>query len=123
MNRKKILLVDDSSTALMTEKMIVKKLPCDVITASDGEEAVAKALSQRPDVIVMDVVMPKMGGFDACRALRAREETKSVPIIMVTTRGESQNVEIGYAAGCTDYLTKPINGPELISKLRAHLGL
>ena len=122
MPRKKILLVDDSNTILMMERMILTKGPYDLVTASDGEEAVEKALSERPDLILMDVVMPKMNGFDACRRIRGEESIHTTPIIMVTTRGEVQNVETGFESGCNDYVTKPINATELLSKLRNHLG-
>jgi CheY-like chemotaxis protein len=118
---KKVLLVDDSATILMMEKMILKKTPYAIVTASDGEEAVSRAAAERPDLILMDVVMPKMDGYEAVRRIRAAEETSSIPIIMVTTRGEEQNVEKGYSAGCTDYVTKPIDATELLSKLRNYL--
>jgi len=122
MNRKKILLVDDSNTILMMEKFILKNGPYDLVTASNGEEAVAKAKEQIPDLILLDVIMPKMGGFDACRLIRAHEATSAIPIIMVTTRGEAANVESGWANGCTDYVTKPINTLELLTKVRNYLG-
>ena len=120
-SRKKILLVDDSATILMTERMILTKGPYDLITAKDGEEAVQKALAERPDLILMDVVMPKMNGFEACRRIREEESISSTPIIMVTTRGEVDNVETGFESGCNDYITKPINAPELMAKLRNYL--
>src|SRR5438067_11357819 len=109
MNRKKILLVDDSATILMMERMILNKGPYDLVTATNGEEAVAKALHERPDLILMDVVMPKMNGFDACRRIRQEDPIRATPIIMVTTRGEVQNRETGFESGCNDYVTKPIN--------------
>jgi DNA-binding response OmpR family regulator len=119
--RKKILLVDDSSTILLMEKMVLKKTPYEIVTASNGEEAVAQALRERPDLILMDVIMPKMGGFEACRRIRQEEAIKHVPVIMVTTRGEAENVEQGYESGCSDYITKPIDTTELLAKLRNHL--
>ena len=122
MIRKKILLVDDSATILMMERMILNKGPYELVTATNGEEALAKARAERPDVILMDVVMPKMNGFEACRAIRADEDLKSTPIIMVTTRGEGENVEAGFESGCNDYVTKPINTNELLTKLRDVLG-
>lgn len=120
--RKKILLVDDSSTILMMEKMILNKGPYETVTASNGEDAVVKAKAERPDLILLDVIMPKMDGFEACRRIRREESMSAVPIIMVTTRGESVNVETGYEAGCTDYVTKPIDAAVLLSKLRSYLG-
>ncbi len=122
MDRKKILLVDDSSTVLLMERMILSKNEYDVLTAKDGQEGVEKAISERPDLILMDVVMPRMDGFEACRRLREREETRAIPVIMVTTRGELASVESGYSSGCTDYVTKPINGLELLAKVRSCLG-
>jgi DNA-binding response OmpR family regulator len=122
MDRKKILLVDDSSTVLLMERMILSKNEYEVVTAKDGQEGVEKAVSEKPDLILMDVVMPRVDGFEACRRLREREETRGIPVIMVTTRGELASVESGYSAGCTDYVTKPINGLELLAKVRSCLG-
>jgi DNA-binding response OmpR family regulator len=122
MNRKKILLVDDSSTILMMEKFILRNGPYDLVTAANGEEGVRKASEHLPDLILLDVIMPKMGGFEACRLIRSSESTKEIPIIMVTTRGEAANVEAGWSNGCTDYVTKPINSIELLAKVRNFLG-
>jgi DNA-binding response OmpR family regulator len=119
--RKKILCVDDSATILMMERMILSKGPYDLVTASDGEEAVSKALAERPDLILMDIVMPRMNGFDACRRIRQEEAIRATPVIMVTTRGEVQNMENGFESGCNDYVTKPINATELLTKLRNFL--
>jgi CheY-like chemotaxis protein len=121
MSKKKILLVDDSSTILMMEKFILKNDPYELVTAANGEEAGQKASQHQPDLILLDVMMPKMGGFDACKLIRANPETESIPIIMVTTRGEAENVENGWASGCTDYVTKPINAVELLAKVRSML--
>jgi DNA-binding response OmpR family regulator len=122
MNRKKILLVDDSSTILMMEKFILRNGPYDLVTATNGEEGVRKASEHLPDLILLDVIMPKMGGFEACKLIRSNEGTSQIPIIMVTTRGEAANVEAGWANGCTDYVTKPINSIELLAKVRNFLG-
>jgi DNA-binding response OmpR family regulator len=122
MNRKKILLVDDSNTILMMEKFILRNGPYEILTATNGEEGVLKAAEQMPDLILLDVIMPKMGGFEACRLLRTTRATSQIPIIMVTTRGEAANVEAGWANGCTDYVTKPINSIELLAKVRSFLG-
>jgi CheY-like chemotaxis protein len=122
MQKKKILVVDDSKTALLVESMVLRKGPYELVTASDGVEAVEKAITERPDLILMDVMMPRMGGFEACQALRQREDTQAIPIIMVTTRGEAANVETGFVSGCSDYVTKPINAVELLAKVRDHLG-
>jgi CheY-like chemotaxis protein len=122
MARKKILLVDDSSTVLMMEKMALGELDYEVLVARNGKEAIDKAVAEKPDLIFMDVVMPKMNGFEACRALRATRATATIPIIMVTTRGEPHHVEQGYGSGCTEYITKPFDSVELRSKLKNYLG-
>lgn len=121
MPTQKILLVDDSMTTLFMEEMILNGR-YDIVKASNGEEAIVKAKVERPDLILLDVIMPKLDGFSACRALRAQEETRVTPIIMVTTRGEEENVERGYESGCNDYITKPINSLELIAKVENLLG-
>jgi len=120
--KKRILCVDDAETILMMERMILTKAGYDLLTAKDGQEAVTKAVAERPDLILMDVVMPKMNGFDACKQLRGLDATKSIPIIMVTTRGEAESLETGFTSGCDDYITKPINGLEVMSKVRSALG-
>lgn len=122
MSSKTILLVDDSSTILMMEKFILRNDPYRLITASNGEEAVQKAVTLQPDLILLDVIMPRMGGFEACRLIRENDASKHIPIIMVTTRGEATNVETGWLSGCTDYVTKPINATELLAKVRSLLG-
>src|ERR1700722_10084492 len=94
-NKKKILLVDDSSTALAIERMLLGNSAYQIVVARDGREAVAVAATERPDLILMDVVMPHMTGIEACQALRDQDVTRAIPIILVTTRGESENLEKG----------------------------
>lgn len=118
----KVLLVDDSRTALLIGETVLKKhTSYRVVIAHDGEEAVTKAVEERPDLILMDVVMPKMDGFTACREIRKKEGLQGVPIVMVTSRGEPGNVQTGYLSGCNAYLTKPINADELLAMVRLFL--
>jgi len=119
--KKKILVVDDSKTALFMVLMILKQEAYDLITASDGQQALELAASEHPDLILMDVVMPRKTGFEACRELKQRDDTKTIPVILVTTRGEEENLEAGFASGCNDYVTKPINAQELLAKVRDHI--
>src|SRR5574341_723283 len=104
MSTRRILLVDDSETILQIEQMILTKLHYDLVTARDGDEGVAKALESNPDLILMDVIMPKLGGFEAVRQLRELDQTKNVPIVMVTTEAEAESMEKGYLTGCNDYI-------------------
>jgi CheY-like chemotaxis protein len=123
MAAKKVLLVDDSSTTLMMERMILeRRTTYECVTAMNGLEAVQKAVTERPDLILMDVVMPEMNGFEACRELRQRTDTRETPIILMTTRGEESYVEAGFQSGCNDYITKPINSMELVKLLQSYLG-
>jgi len=119
---RKILLVDDSETVLLMERMILKKEPYQLITAKNGMEGVEKALEIKPDLILMDVVMPEMNGFEAVKWLRQRDTTRSVPIVMVTTQAEAESMEAGYESGCSDYIIKPIDSTELLTKVRNILG-
>jgi CheY-like chemotaxis protein len=120
---KKILVVDDSKTALMMEREILeKRTSYQCVTAADGQEAVEKAEQERPDLILMDVVMPRMNGFDACKMMRQQPSTREIPIVLVTTRGEESYMEAGFESGCNDYITKPIDGAELVALLRSYLG-
>lgn len=121
MAAKKILVVDDSKTSLFLQRMILQKASYQVVTAMDGEEGVDKAASERPDLVLMDVVMPRMNGFEAVRRIRDEPLTSGIPVIMVTTRGEGPNVETGYESGCTDYVTKPVDPVELLAKVRSCL--
>jgi DNA-binding response OmpR family regulator len=122
MGKKKILIVDDSRTALMMTSLLLDKQQFTVLTASSGEEGVAKALAERPDLILLDVIMPEVDGFAVCRRLRQEESVRGVPIIMVTTRGEESNMEAGYSAGCNEYMTKPVDSVALAAKIANYLG-
>jgi CheY-like chemotaxis protein len=123
MSSKKILLVDDSYTARLVNRMIFsQKSNYVLISAIDGKEAVERARQEKPDLILMDVVMPRMTGLEACRVLKKDKETERIPVILLTTRGEEQYVQEGYASGCSDYLTKPVNDVELLDLLKAYLG-
>jgi CheY-like chemotaxis protein len=118
MQPKKILIVDDSKVASMTQELILRSLRgCEVIMAEDGIKGVEKAVSEQPDLILMDVVMPRMNGFEAVRLIRGHEATESIPIIMVTTRSERAHVDEGFASGCNDYIFKPIGSAELLEKI------
>lgn len=121
--RKRILLVDDSRIVLRVEQMILSKGPYEITTACDGAEGLERALANPPDLILMDLVMPRMDGFEAMRRLRESEATRLIPVIMVTTLGAADSMEAGFECGCSDYVTKPIEATLLLAKVRDHLGL
>jgi len=120
---KTILCADDSLTALTMHQMILKSNGYRVVTAQDGFEAVTKASAELPDLILMDVVMPRMTGFEAVKQIRTADATKAIPVIMVTTRAEPKVIETCFQAGCNDYVNKPVDGAVLLSKVRALVGV
>ena len=93
-----------------------------VITARDGEEALQLALAERPDLAVLDVMMPKIDGIELTRRLRSHEETRAMPIILLTARVQEADVDRGFEAGADDYLRKPFSPQELKSRVHALLG-
>jgi|SRR3954467_4537693 two-component system alkaline phosphatase synthesis response regulator PhoP len=119
----KILLVDDSNTTLMMEQMILERRTSHkCILAGNGLEALSKARTESPDLIIMDVVMPLMNGFEACQRLRQQENTVRTPIILVSTRPEESYAEAGFHSGCNEYIAKPIDSGELVAIVRSYLG-
>jgi len=126
MARKKVLVVDDSMSAVLWQKLVLRQEAYDVVTASDGEAAVAAAIAERPDLIIMDVVMPGMDGLEASRRIRATPATQHVPIIMTTTREKLANVEATAEAAAesaaADFLMKPIERAALLEKVGGYLG-
>ena len=122
MTRKKILLVvDDSPTAIMWHRLMLEEEGYEVLTAADGAEGVEVAKKQLPELVLLDVIMPRMNGFEACRALREDERTRDIPVLMITTRSEMPNVLKGYESGCNEYITKPVDRTELVTKVRSYL--
>ena len=122
MSNKRILLADDSVTALTMHRMILAGAGYEMLTAQDGQEAIELATAEHPDLILMDVVMPRKTGFEATRILRKQETTKGIPVIMVTTRAEPKILEICFQCGCNDYINKPVDGAVLLAKVRSILG-
>lgn len=121
--KKKILVVDDSVTARLLQATLLARLSFDVVTANDGLDALAKVEAARPDAILLDMMMPGLDGVATCLRLRQLACTEATPILLVTTCGDAATMEAAFAAGVTDFVTKPIVAAELLSKLRAHLGV
>jgi len=119
--KKRILIVDDTETVLMFEKMMLVG-EYDVRIAKTGKEALRSVADSRPDIILLDIVMPEMDGISTCRQLKSDAATKDIPVIIVTTKGETEKVEEAFTAGCNDYLTKPINRLNLLEKINEFLG-
>ncbi len=118
----KILLVDDMKTQILFEKSLLGSTRFDYVTASNGREAISIARTESPDIILLDVMMPDMDGIETARRIREDPATSDIPIIMVTTRSEAEKVERAYIAGCTEYLTKPVQKNDLITRICALTG-
>ena len=116
---KKVLVIDDSPTERYILADLLSRGGYEVITAENGEEGIEKARSERPDLILMDVVMPGLNGYQATRTLTRDETTKDIPIIVCTSKGQETDKIWGLRQGAYDYLTKPINGEELLIKIAA----
>jgi CheY-like chemotaxis protein len=120
---KKILLVEDSETTRLTNRiMIAKRTGYAVVSVANGVEALKLATTEKPDLVLMDVMMPGMDGLEVCRRMREQEATAKIPIVLLTFRVGEESVSDGFASGCTAYLKKPITIDKLVDTLRQHLG-
>lgn len=113
-----ILVVDDEPNIVEVVSAYLKRELFNVVTASDGEQALQMALAHSPDLIVLDVMLPRMDGLEVCRRVRA---TSNTPIIMLTARGEETDKLVGLGIGADDYLTKPFSPRELVARIKAVL--
>ena len=114
---KKILVVDDSPTERHVISELLVRSGYQVITAENGEEGIEKARREKPDLILMDVVMPGLNGYQATRTLTRDESTKQIPIIVCTSKGQETDRIWGLRQGALDYLVKPVNAVELLAKI------
>ncbi|MGD8589154.1 MAG: response regulator [Chromatiales bacterium] len=118
---KTILIVDDSPTEVHVFKKLLEKQGYKTITAADGQAGLDTAKRFHPDLIIMDVVMPVLNGFQATRKLRKDKETADIPVIMVTTKGQETDIDWGKRQGANEYLIKPVMPGELLSKIKVLL--
>ena len=114
----KILVVDDEASIVTMLAYNLKKEGYDVVTAEDGEVALEKFESENPDLLLLDIMMPKMDGYEVCRKIR---EKSNVPIIMLTARADEVDKVVGLEMGADDYVTKPFGNRELIARVKANL--
>jgi len=118
----KILVVDDSWTDLALMATPLRDSGFEVITAVDGDEAVEKTLKERPQCVLLDVVLPKQSGFQVCRRLKQLEQSRSIPIILISGKNTPLDMKWGIQQGADLYLTKPFSKEELIKSVRALTG-
>lgn len=119
--RKKILLVDDTVTVTTLEKIILGG-DYDYVEARNGEEAFARALDERPDLILMDLNMPVVDGIEGLRSLKRETRTAAIPVVIVSTRSEADALESCRRLGCAAFLTKPIDREQLRATVRRFVG-
>ncbi|MDX9736747.1 MAG: response regulator [Azonexus sp.] len=115
---KKVLIVDDEPNIVISLEFLVKKEGFTVAVAADGEEALAKVAEFSPDLILLDVMMPKKSGFEVCEALRADPARNGLKIIMLTAKGRDTEMAKGLALGADAYMTKPFSTKDLIARIR-----
>ena len=118
---KKILIVDDEPNIVISLEFLMKKEGFEIAVASDGEEALAKVASFNPDLILLDVMMPKKSGFEVCEALRADPARAGLLIVMLTAKGRDTEVAKGLAIGADAYVTKPFSTKDLIVRIKSLL--
>ncbi len=116
---RKILIVDDSPTERHYLSEILVKGGFDVVTSDSGEDALIKAKALRPDLILMDVVMPGMNGFQATRAITRDEATKNIPVLICTTKSQETDRIWGLRQGAKDYMVKPVQSEALLKKIES----
>jgi DNA-binding response OmpR family regulator len=118
---RKILVVDDEEVLVETIAYNLEQAGYQVITAADGYSALEAARSERPDVILLDIMLPGLDGLEVCRQLRREAETATIPIIMLTAKGDEIDKVVGLEVGADDYVTKPFGRRELLARIRALL--
>jgi CheY-like chemotaxis protein len=117
----KVLVVDDNAQNLELVQAYLETLPLEIDSAADGLMAMAKVDSFKPDLVLLDVMMPKMSGFEVCQKLKGNPSTRDTVVIMVTALNEVGDYERAVEAGCDDFLQKPVNKLELLTRVKSLL--
>jgi len=117
----KVLVVDDEQNIVELISFNLKREGFEVLTANDGLEALKKARNEKPDLIVLDIMLPTMDGLEVCRQLRQDAGTRTIPVIMLSARGEELDRILGLEIGADDYVTKPFSPRELLARIKARL--
>ena len=117
----RILVVDDNAQNLELIVAYLDGLACEVETAADGVEALETIEHQPPDLVLLDIMMPRMSGFEVCRKLKSDPKTRDIPILMVTALSELGDIERGVESGTDDFISKPVNRLELVTRVKTLL--
>jgi DNA-binding response OmpR family regulator len=119
---KRILIADDEQNIVISLEFLMKREGFEVLIASDGEEAIRRVRAEQPDLVLLDVMMPKKSGFEVCQEIKADPALAAVRILMLTAKGRDTEVAKGLALGADAYMTKPFSTKELVEKVRGLLG-
>lgn len=122
-NKHTALIADDSPSNLQLLYNILAKAGYEVLVAEDGEEVLEIIEAQKPDILLLDVMMPRMDGFELCRRLKRDQRFEATPIIFITAKNSSEDIVSGFAAGAVDYVLKPFNQAEVLARVRTHIHL
>lgn len=117
----RILIADDNQQNCELLEAYLGDGSYDIVFAYDGRQTLDRVAEQTPDLILLDIMMPKLSGYEVCQRLKAEEATKDIPVLMVTALNEAGDIEKAVAAGCDDFLTKPVNSLELETRVRSLL--
>lgn len=120
---KKILIADDEQNIVISLEFLMKREGFDVVVATDGDEAVRRIRNEMPDLVLLDVMMPKKSGFEVCQEVKADPALQSVRILMLTAKGRDTEVAKGLALGADAYMTKPFSTRDLVARVRSMLGM
>jgi DNA-binding response OmpR family regulator len=121
MSRGKVLVVDDEEYIQHILNFSFGAEGYEVLTAADGEEAVTIARAERPDIIVLDIMMPKMDGYEACKQIKGDPQTQDIPVILLTAKGREVDRKLGAEAGADDYVVKPFSPGRLIERVEGFI--
>lgn len=122
-NKSSILIVDDNAQNIQVLGTILKNENYDVTVAMEGLEALEYLIKEKPDLILLDVMMPKMNGYEVCRIIKKDKKLKKIPVIFITAKTGSEDVVKGFSVGAVDYISKPFNADELLARVETHLEL
>ena len=122
MAKGKILVVDDEIYIVHILDFSLGMEGYEVITALDGEQALERLESDKPDMIVLDIMMPKLDGYETCKLLKGDEATRDIPVILLSAKGRNVDQKIGFEVGADDYITKPFSPRKLVERINAILG-
>ncbi len=122
MAKGRILVVDDEIYIVHILDFSLGMEGYEVVTALDGEQALEKARTEKPDLIVLDIMMPKLDGYETCKRLKADASTKDVPVILLSAKGRNVDQKVGFEVGADDYITKPFSPRKLVERINAILG-